>query len=157
MSSRVNALVSATLESPTRGTIELRQDWRGRSVPVLVIGGGVRMRRLDRMATARYALRSGYHFPHDDVIEFVFDPAIHPDVDLERDTVHVAGEFNGWRGAEDAAWAMSSRVVAGRPVLVWSGPAKPVLDGGLRFKFVTSKHRWLPVPWDAPSLEVDDT
>lgn len=158
MSTRSNALVSATLESPTRGVIELQHDWRGRSVPVFVIaGGGLRMRRLERLATARYALRSGYHFPQEGVIEFVFDPAAHPEIDLERETVHVAGEFNAWRGAEDAAWAMKSHMIAGRPVLVWSGPAGPVLAGGTRFKFVTGKHQWLPVPWDAPSLEVDPT
>ena len=156
MASRANALVSATLESPTRGVIELRHDWRGRSVPVFVIAGGAfRMRRLERQATARFGLRAGYHFPKEGVIEFVFDPATQPDLDLERETVHVAGEFNGWRGAELVEWAMRPRVLAGRPVLTWSGPAEPVLAGGLRFKFVTAKHQWMPVPWDAPAVERD--
>ncbi len=156
MSSRVNGLVSATLESPTRGLIELRHDWRGRSVPVFVIAGGhLRMRRLERVATARFALQSGYHFPKEDVVEFVFDPAAHPEIDLERETIHVAGEFNGWRGADEAAWSMHSREVAGRPVLAWTGPAGPVLAAGRRFKFVTGKHQWIPVPWHASSVEVD--
>lgn len=156
MASRVNALVSATLDSPTRGVIELRHDWRARSVPVFVIAGGAfRMRRLERLATARFGLRAGYHFPQDGVIEFVFDPAPHPELDLERETVHVAGEFNDWRGAERVEWAMRPRVLAGRPVLTWTGPAAPVIAGGLRFKFVTGKHKWLTVPWDAPGAERD--
>ena len=156
MSSRSNALVSATLESPTRGLVELRHDWRGRSVPVFVIAGGsLKMRRLERVATARYALGSGYHFPQEGVIEFVFDPKGHPEIDPARETVHVAGEFNDWRGAEDVAWAMHPRTLAGRPVLAWSGPAKAVLAGGTRFKFVTAKHRWIPVPRDASSVETD--
>ena len=156
MASRANALVSATLESPTRGVIELRHDWRGRSVPVFVIAGGAfRMRRLERRATARFGLLSGYHFPKEGVIEFVFDPALQPELDLERETVHVAGEFNGWRGAELVEWAMRPRVLAGRPVLTWTGPAATVLAAGRRFKFVTGKHKWLPVPWDAPAAELD--
>lgn len=156
MSSRANALVSATLESPTRGVIELRHDWRGRAVPLMVISGGnLRMRRLERIATMRYALRSGYHFPQEGVIEFVFDPALYPELDLEKETIHVAGEFNGWRGAAEADWAMRPRLVSGRRVFVWSGPAEAILKGGRRFKFVTGKDRWLVVPWDAPSLELD--
>ncbi len=157
MASRSNALISATLESPTRGLIELRQDWWGRSVPVLMISGGsLRMRRLERLATARYALRAGYHFPQDGVIEFVFDPASHPEIDPAHETVHVAGEFNAWRGAEETAWTLRPRMLAGRPVLTWSGPAGPVLAGGRRFKFVTSSHHWLPVPWDTPGAERDE-
>jgi pullulanase/glycogen debranching enzyme len=157
MSARVNALVSAQLESPTRGVVELRHDWRGRSLPVLVISGGaLRMRKLERLPSAGYALRSGFHFPQEGVIEFVCDPSAHPEIDLERDTVHVAGEFNSWAGAEQVAWAMRPRVLAGRPVLTWSGPVGPLLSGGRRFKFVTGRHHWLPVPWDAPGAERDE-
>jgi len=157
MIARANALVSATLESPTRGVIELRHDWRGRSVPMFVIAGGrLRMRRLERLATAGFALRSGYHFPEEGVIEFVLDPADHPDLDLARDGVHVAGEFNGWLGADLGEWALRPRILAGRSVYAWSGPSGPLLASGRRFKFVTGAHRWLPVPWDAPGGELDD-
>lgn len=157
MPSRANSLVSATLESPTSGVIELRHDWRGRSVPVFVLAGGtLRMRRLGRMATVHFGLRSGYHFPQDGVIEFIFDPVAHPEVDLERDTVHVAGDFNNWGGADDVAWALRPRLFEGRTILAWSGPAEAVLAHGRRFKFVTGRHNWVPVPWDAPGAEADD-
>jgi hypothetical protein len=157
MIARANALVSATLESPTRGVIELRHDWRGRSVPMFVIAGGrLRMRRLERIATAGFALRSGYHFPEEGVIEFVLDPTDHPDLDLARDGVHVAGEFNDWLGADMGEWALRPRTLAGRSVYAWSGPSGPLLASGRRFKFVTGAHRWLPVPWDAPGGELDD-
>lgn len=157
MASRANALVSATLESPTKGVIELRHDWRGRSVPVFVLSGGtLRMRRLERIATVHFGLRSGYHFPQDGVIEFIFDPAEHAEIDLERETIHVAGDFNGWRGADDVAWALRPRLVEGRRVWAWSGPAAAVLSQGRNFKFVTGRHQWLPVPWDAPGVEADE-
>ena len=156
MASRVNALVSATLESPTKGVIELRHDWRGRSVPVFVLSGGtLRMRRLERIATVQFGLRSGYHFPQDGVIEFIFDPAQHAEIDLERETIHVAGDFNGWKGADEVAWALRPRLVEGRRVWAWSGPAAAVLSQGRNFKFVTGRHQWLPVPWDAPGVEAD--
>lgn len=156
MSSRSNALVAATLESLTRGLIELRHDWRGRSVPMFVIsGGGLRMRRLERVATMSYALASGYHFPKEGVIEFVFDPAAHPEIDLTGEVVHLAGEFNGWRGAEDPAWALQPGILDGRSVRVWSGEAKAVLEKGASFKFVTGKHQWLPVPRGAPAVQSD--
>jgi hypothetical protein len=117
MTARANALVSATLESPTRGVIELRHDWRGRSVPMFVISGGrLRMRRLERLATAGFALLSGYHFPDDGVVEFVLDPADYPDFDFAATGLHVAGEFNDWRGADMMEWAMHSRTLAGRSV-----------------------------------------
>lgn len=157
MASRVNALVSATLESPTKGVIELRHDWRGRSVPVFVLSGGtLRMRRLERIATVQFGLRSGYHFPQDGVIEFIFDPAQHAEIDLERETIHVAGDFNGWKGADEVAWALRPRLVEGRRVWAWSGPAAAVLSQGRNFKFVTGRHQWLPVPWDAPGVEADE-
>lgn len=157
MSSRANALISATLESPTRGLIELRHDWRGRSVPMFVIAGGkMRMRRLERVPTIRFGLRSGYHLPEEDVIEFIFDPADHPEIDLTGETVHVAGAFNDWRGADDRKWALVPRNLNGRPVLAWSGPAAAIATERCRFKFVTGNHRWLPVPWDAPNVERDE-
>jgi pullulanase/glycogen debranching enzyme len=31
-----------------------------------------------------------------------------------------------------------------------------VLAGGRHFKFVTGRHQWLPVPWDAPGAEADE-
>lgn len=157
MSSRANVLVSATLESPTHGLIELHHDWRGRSVPVFVIAGGkMRMRRLERVPTVRYGLRSGYHFPSEDVIEFIFDPADYPDIDFTGETVHVAGKFNEWRGAEDAGWALKPKTVHGRSVLAWSGAAAGIAAESCRFKFVTARHRWLPVPWSAPNAELDE-
>lgn len=157
MPSRSNALVSATLESPTKGVIELRHDWRGRSVPVFVLSGGtLRMRRLERIATVQFGLRSGYHFPQDGVIEFIFDPAQHAEIDLERETIHVAGDFNAWRGADEVAWALRPRLVEGRRVWAWSGPAAAVVSHGRNFKFVTGRHQWLSVPWDAPGVEADE-
>lgn len=157
MASRANTLASATLESPTRGVIELQRDWRGKSVPVFVIAGGaLRMRRLERVPTSKFGLEAGYHFPQEGVIEFLLDPADYPGLDPQVDDVRVAGEFNGWRGAEELGWTMKPRSLAGRPVLAWSGPAEPVLAGGRRFKFVTAGHRWLPVPWGAPGVERDE-
>lgn len=156
MSSRANSLVSAFLDSPSKGLIELAHDWRGRSVPVLVLAGAsMRLSSLERVPTLRYGLSSGYHFPKDGVIEFVFDPAAHPDFDPERDTIHVAGEFNGWRGADDAAWALQPLMSAERMIFVWSGPAAPLLASGTRFKFVTGQHRWMSVPREAISVETD--
>ncbi len=157
MANRSNALVSATLESPTRGVVELRQDWRGRSVPVFVVAGGaLRLRRLEREPTATFALRSGYHVPHEGIAEFVLDPAGHPELDPAHETVHLAGEFNDWRGAELPDWALRRKTLAGREVLAWTGPATALGDGPRRFKFVTATHRWLPVPWDAPNAVRDD-
>ncbi|TAG29183.1 MAG: glycoside hydrolase family 1, partial [Verrucomicrobia bacterium] len=124
--------------------------------PVFVVAGGnARMRRLERVATTTYALTSGYHFPNEGVIEFVLDPAAHPEVDLTRETVYVAGEFNQWRGAADPAWSMQPRASAGHSVLVWSGDAKALLAGGTRFKFVTGGGQWLAVPRSAPAVESD--
>ncbi len=158
MASRANALVSATLESPTRGIIELRQDWEGRSVPVFVVGGGkLRLRKLTQVSSENFALVSGYHFPSEDEIEFVFDPASYPDVNIKTQTVHVAGEFNGWRGADEASWAMVHGLRAGRSVLVWRGPASEVVQAGARFKFVTGSHQWLPVDWSAPNAVRDES
>lgn len=156
MASRSNALVSATLESPERGIIELRHDWRGRSVPVFVVAGGaLRLRRLERAPTTGYALAAGYHFPREDTVEFVLDLADHPEIDPTRETVHVAGEFNDWRGAELPDWAMRQKTLGGREVLAWSGPAAKIGDAPRRFKFVTAAHRWLPVPREAPNAERD--
>ncbi|MCU0793647.1 MAG: alpha-amylase family glycosyl hydrolase [Opitutaceae bacterium] len=157
MAPRINALVSASLESPTHGLIELRHDWRGRSVPVFVLSsGGLRMSQLERVPTLSYGLRSGYHFPKEGVIEFVFDPAAHPDFEVATDTVHIAGEFNGWRGADDVAWSLKPVAVGGRTVFTWTGRADELLAQGRRFKFVTGRHHWFAVPREAPSIEADD-
>ena len=159
MPARAHSLVSATLDTPIHGVIELSHDWRARSVPLLVLTGGMRLQQLERYSSGRFALRSGYHFIKDGIIEFVFNPADHPEVDLERESVHVAGDFNEWRGAESAAWALHTHAVCGQPVMVWSGPAVSVLKGDgtpMRFKFVTGKHRWLSVPLGTPNATRDE-
>jgi len=158
MSSRANAIVSATLETPLCGVIELLHDWRSRTVPVLMLSGGMKMRNLERHPNVRFALRSGYHFTRDGNIEFIFNPADHPEIDLERETVHVAGDFNGWRGAGTVEWALRSCNVEGITVLAWSGPAALVMGQAerVRFKFITGRHQWLPVPLNASSAERDE-
>ncbi|AKC82493.1 glycoside hydrolase family 1 [Verrucomicrobia bacterium IMCC26134] len=159
MSSRANAILSATLETPSCGVIELLHDWRARSVPVLVLSGGMRMRTLERYPTERFALHSGYHVLKDGTIEFVFDPANHPELDVTTERVHIAGEFNGWVGADRAEWAMVPKILEGKPVLSWVGPLDKITGvggGPVRFKFVTAKHIWLSVPLGTPNARRDD-
>ncbi len=90
---------------------------------------------------------------------FVSCPLEHGcDVDPARDTVYLAGDFNGWQAAvgEDE-WQLQPAELDGERVLLWTGDAARFLrSAGLRFKFVTGEHQWLVPPDDAPNVVRDE-
>jgi pullulanase len=156
MSHRANRIVQAWLESPMRGVIELDHDWRARAVPVLRLTGGARLHSIERISTISWARESGYHFPGNGSVQFVFDPARHTGFDPTAETLHLACDLNDWTAAGDSRWAFSLQSLGGVEVWTLSVDAAPFLATEfVRFKFVTSRQRWLPVPADAPNLERD--
>lgn len=89
---------------------------------------------------------------------FALTPTHGSEIDPLRDTVYLAGDFNGWQlavGQEE--WRLHLAELDGEQVLVWKGPAARFLKpAGQRFKFVTGEHHWLSLSDDAPNYARDE-
>ncbi len=158
MAESAHRIVSAWLESLTTGVVELDRDWRSTRPPRFTLGDQC-------PAPAGLTVDSGlmaaisYRYFVNAAGEMVF--AVTPEhgsvIDEKRDTVYVAGDFNGWQeavGREE--WRLRPAVLDGEQVLLWSGPAVAFLNPpGQRFKFVTGEHQWLGLPAEAPNVVRD--
>lgn len=151
-------IVRAWLESPRTGVIELDRDWTGRKEPRFTLG---KQCPAPGALTPAPALPAGLTFgyfldaPTGEIV-FVLPLEHGCDIDPERDTVFLAGDFNGWQEAVGKPeWQLTAAEFEGERVLRWRGDAALFLLGGLRFKFVTGEHQWLVPPTDAPNLVHD--
>lgn len=158
MAEPAHRIVSAWLESHTTGVVELDRDWKAARPPRFTFGGQC-------PAPAGLAVDSGlmaavsyrYFINAEGAMVFALTPEHGTDIDPKRDTVYVAGDFNDWQhavGREE--WRLRPAELDGEEVLLWSGPAAPLLHPpGQRFKFVTGEHQWLGIPAEAPNVGRD--
>ncbi|MDB6094163.1 MAG: glycoside hydrolase family 13 domain protein [Verrucomicrobia bacterium] len=153
-------IVRAWLESLSSGVVELDRDWTDRTFPRFTLGeqcaapGGL------APAPGLIAGRThGYFLNPRGEISFVLPISGLHGMDPARDTVFLAGDFNGWQAAiGQPEWQLHPVELDGERVLMWTGDATRFLaEGGLRFKFVTGEHQWLVPPDDAPNVVRDDT
>jgi pullulanase len=161
MAESSHRIVHAWLESLTTGVVELDRDWRGKTPPRFTLGAQCptpSSLAADRglMAAVRYR-----YFVDATTGEFVFalTPEHGTEINPERDTLYVAGEFNGWQEAVGRPeWQLTAGILDGEEVLMWRGEAAKLLKpAGQRFKFVTGEHHWLALPDDAPNVVRDAT
>ena len=158
MSARASKIASAWLTSPTQGVIELCQDWRARKMPPLTLSAGARFDGLHRVPDYTFGRESAYFVNRKGEIWFFIRLDSHREVTANHDKVFLAGEFNGWHDAVfHAEWMMRPATLDCEPVLIWSGPAERFFkQPHTKFKFVTDKGRWLPVPSSAPNAFRDE-
>ncbi|MBL9186132.1 MAG: glycoside hydrolase family 1 [Opitutaceae bacterium] len=151
-------IVRAWLETPASGVIELDRDWQGTGNPRFSLGRHcLAPAALSPAPALAAALAYGYVFnPRDGTVLFVLPLQHGCDVNPARDTVYLAGDFNGWEAAVgDAAWQLKPTELEGEKVLAWSGDAARFLGVEQKFKFVTGEHQWLQPPDEAPNLDRD--
>lgn len=156
MPSRAKKIARAWLESPIHGVVELSHDWRARQTPPLTLSGRARFAALHRVPDYTFGCASAYFVNRKDEIRFFLRIADHPDL-VEGEKVFLAGDFNGWSEAIFGdEWALKPSRLDGDPVLLWTGNADRFYAyPHFRFKFVTEKGRWLPVPMSAPNAVRD--
>jgi pullulanase/glycogen debranching enzyme len=160
MPESVPLIVRAWLESLTTGVVELDRDWTDRALPRFTLGEqcaapGALAPAPGLIAGRRY----GYFLNPKGEISFVYPLEHGSDVHVSRDTVYLAGDFNGWQAAIGVAeWQLHPAELDGENVLIWTGdPARFLGTAGQRFKFVTGEHQWLTPPDDAPNVTRDDS
>lgn len=159
MANPAHRIVRAWLDSLSSGIIELDRDWTSPVVPRFTLGNQCPAPGGLAPAPGLVAGRSyGYYFNEQGKIAFVLPLEHGCDIDPERDTVYVAGDFNGWDDAVGAEeWQMRPASLNGERVLIWAGEAARFLSvPGLRFKFVTGEHQWLRPPAGAPNVVRDE-
>lgn len=158
MAVREKKIAQALLETPTRGVIELTRDWRARQIPPISLGQNApAFSTFTKLPDYLFGVRSGYFVNRKGEIFFVLLPD--PAGSLVGEDVFLAGDFNGWQDAVGREeWRLQPSQLAGNPVLILSGHRAERFYGApaMRFKFVTGKHRWLPVPAQAPNAQRDD-
>ncbi len=158
MAEPAHRIVSAWLESLTTGVVELDRDWRAARPPRFTFGAQCPSPAgLSVDAGLMAAVSYRYFVNAAGEMVFALTPEHGSVIDQERDTVYVAGDFNGWQEAVGRdEWRLKPGVLDGEPVLRWSGPAAAFLDPpGQRFKFVTGENQWLGLPADSPNVVRD--
>lgn len=157
MAAPSHRIVRAWLESLTTGIVELDRDWRAIRPPQLTFGSNVPPPSGIAPASAVTTVRAFGYFVEEGKIVFALPEAHRSGVDSGRDTVYVAGDFNGWQEAVGKdAWRLRLMKIDGEWLLAWTGAAAPFLTpAGQRFKFVTGEHQWLSLPDDAPNAVRD--
>ncbi len=151
--------IRAWLDSLTSGIVEFEHDWPAGSAPEVVLSAGAPAISGLAMAPGLTAAKSlRYFIASPGVLAIVLPLSVTSQIDPIRDSLYVAGDFNGWQEAVGRPeWLMHLAELDGERVLQWTGPAEQVLKpGGQRFKFVTGEHIWLFVPADAPNAVRDD-
>lgn len=151
-------IVRAWLESPVSGIVEFERDWENRRPPRFSLGPHCPVPSTLEPAPSLPAARAyGYYFNRrDGTVAFVLPLAHGCDIDPARDTVYLAGDFNGWEKAVgDPLWRLAPTQLEGERVLLWNGDAARFLGEAQRFKFVTGEHQWLQPPDDAPNAVRD--
>ena len=158
MAESPHRIVRAWLESLISGIIELDRDWTGRQPPRFSLGKHCPVPASLKAAHGLVAGRAfGYFFDEREGISFVLPLEHGCDINPARDTVYLAGDFNGWQAAVgQVEWQLRPAELEGERVLLWTGDAKRFLGvQGQRFKFVTGEHQWLLPPGDAPNTVSD--
>ena len=152
-------IVRAWFESLRSGIIELERDWTGRTRPRFTLGESPATSLALAPASPLTCGRAfGYHFDSlTGKISFVLPLEDDCEIDPDRDTVYVAGDFNGWRSAVGTReWQMRPAELEGERVLLWQGDAAQFLGWGQRFKFATAENQWLMPPTDASNAVRDE-
>lgn len=153
-----HCIVRAWLESLTTGVVELSRDWKSNVPPRFTFGAQCPAPSALSVDTGLMAACS-YRYFLNAVGELVFalTPEHGSEIDLTRDTLYVAGDFNGWQEAVGKAeWQLRPEELDGEKVLIWRGEAAQFLKpAGQRFKFVTGEHHWLGLPDNAPNVVRD--
>ncbi len=152
-------IVCAWLESLTSGVIELDRDWTSRARPRFTLGAHcpapAGLAPASRLTVGR---AFGYCFDgKSGEISFILPLEHGSEIDPARDSVYLAGDFNGWQAAVgQAEWKLEPGVLDGERVLLWQGDAVRFLGWGQRFKLVTGENQWLIPPADARNLVRDE-
>jgi pullulanase len=158
MAESAHRIVSSWLESLTTGVVELDRDWRSTRPPQFTLGS--QCPALDGLSADEGLMAAvSYRYFVNAAGEMVF--ALTPEhgtvIDSERDTIYVAGDFNGWQqavGREE--WQLKPGALEGEPVLMCVVPSAALLEPpGQRFKFVTGENQWIGLPADSPNLVRD--
>jgi pullulanase len=159
MSRQDQRIAQAWLEAPDTGIIELSHDWIEPTLPSFTLGpGGPPFVTLARVADHTFGNTSGYFVNSCGEILFFLPLARHPELASESSAVYLAGDFNGWQQAVgNPDWRLLPASLDGEPVLLFAAHADRFFSNSpQRFKFVTDKHEWLPVPSQAPNAVRDD-
>lgn len=152
-------IVRAWLESPSTGLVELDRDWMVRGTPHFTLGRSAPKVSVVTPAPALPAGRSTGYFVDAASGQLVFVlPLEHGcDIDPAKDTVYVAGDFNGWQAAVGKPeWRMQAGEYEREKVLLLRVASADFSGWGQRFKFVTGEHQWMLPPLDAPNLVRDE-
>ncbi|HKB92268.1 MAG TPA: alpha-amylase family glycosyl hydrolase [Opitutaceae bacterium] len=157
---RESHIAVALLDSPNSGVIELTRDWKGLQRPPLSLSGRApALALMTRESDYVFGCDSGYFVNKKGEIFFFLLISDYPSIDWEKNTLYLAGDFNGWQVAVGRPeWQLHPAMLAGNAVLLWSGAAEKFFGSPpMRFKFVTGEHVWLDVPAEAPNAQRDDS
>jgi pullulanase/glycogen debranching enzyme len=151
-------LVRAWLDSLSTGIVEFDRNWDSPAPPAIALSGAVEVTAFKRASDLAAAKTYRYFERAPSTFGFALPLKRGGGVDPLVDKVYVAGPFNGWKDAVGKEeWRLKLDDLDGEKLLLWTGPAEKVLQGGeVMFKFVTGELQWLQPRDDAPNCIRDD-
>jgi pullulanase/glycogen debranching enzyme len=152
--------VRAWLDSLSSGVVEFDRNWDSPAPPAVALSGAVEVMGFRRAPDLAAAKTYRYFQREPTTLAFALPLKRGGGVDPLIDKVYVAGQFNGWQKAVgNPDWQLKLEELDGETLLLWTGPADKVLQGGgeVLFKFVTGEYLWLHPRDDAPNCVRDDT
>ncbi|MEZ5276402.1 MAG: glycoside hydrolase family 1 [Opitutaceae bacterium] len=150
----------AVLTAPDSGVVSLSRDWPRRSCPRLSLDGSENgFATLDPVPAVEFLRTSGYFMDDEGRLGFGLSESFVESIGSTRETLYLAGSFNGWPEAVGRPeWELKRLEIGGE---VWRvcfcDPALLEGDEVRQFKFVSKDHRWLPVTPDALGSILDGT
>ncbi|OUW15647.1 MAG: hypothetical protein CBD18_08615 [Opitutales bacterium TMED158] len=157
MSSETHRISKSVLTSLSDGIVELTSDWRAIRSPSLSLEGSLDGHlNLERLPASDFVWESRYFVDGEGEAVFAFAPSEYPYVDYDDVDVYVVGPFNGWQeGVGNARWKLRRQSIDNREAMVLRCSMEAIGSKTTPFKFVTSKHVWLPVDAESPNAVHD--
>lgn len=153
--SQVKKLIRAFWETRERGIAVLTKDWTDEdSMPPLFYGEErLAFKAITPIPPRRFGERACYYMEDGELV-FIVKPEFYPNIDFDKERVHVAGTFNNWEGARAKDWKLSKETWDGQDRWVLRVAPEKCLTKGkpALFKFVTEKDHWLEPYGEAPNL-----
>jgi pullulanase len=150
-------ITSAYWIAPSTGYVLLSENWTQDRLPPLELASEkYTLTGLKPAPSEMFGEISGYYIKEDSITFFTYaDSYLY--LDLEKVSLYVAGNFNGWQEAVgDPAWKMQLGKHRGRDCFQLTLDASRCVKNDIvHFKFVTSEHYWLPVNSNGPNVVFD--
>ena len=150
-------LIRSFWETRQRGIAVLSEDWLDESTlpPLFYSEAKLPFNSIEPVPPQRFGERACYYMEHGKLV-FLLKPDYYPNIDFWKESVHVLGTFNDWKGIEVDDWALKPEKINGQDYWLLRVDPKDCLPRTkpALFKFITKDGHWLEPHEEAPNIAI---